>query len=505
MKKWISICLTALMAFVCLCGCGGNKQEPAVDTRPVVSKSKQVFYGDDNGERLTNPLMGWSYYAFPEEIIKYGIPDDFDVGIIHCSWDQLEPVQGQFDFSLLTSAINRLKNDGKTVYLRLYLMPDNVWAIKGYPDWVRGIQGVGNFTDVTIQVLGGQYYTFSHPDYSNKIYQSLMQTFLSTLCATYEDGFVDVIDARAYGLYGEWDSNWGNYWDTDNPQEMAKKTEVLNDLVDVYKEAFGPYEYTKIAINVPSETFTTEEEFVAYEKEAAYDNAMEAGFALRFDAIANYYHKDTYFFEWLRKKNFPNTPVFSESVNGLASTTDVITSYMAFCAARANIATFGFFKGNYEKIYSYPYDYFEETLKPSERFDYQTIGYRILPKKITFSKEANVGGKIEFSSEWVNTGSGVLYRDYPLCLSLTDETGKEVYVAYRDDDFDLTKLTKESGTYTYTTKFNLPTADKLPAGTYTARIALVDKNNNNKSAIALPIGETGNQSRDYAIGKITIK
>ncbi len=501
MKKIICLLLTFCLGLAVPAACG---KTPEGDTRPIISRGKVAFYGDDNGERLHNPLMGWSYYGFPEEIAKYGIPDDFDVGIILCSWDQMEKQRGIFDFSLLTKAIDRLRKDGKTVYLRLYLMPDDVWEIEGYPAWVKYVPDVGTFKDAKIFNNNKDYY-FQHPEYSNPVYQNLVKTFLTALCAEYEDGAIDVIDSRAYGLYGEWDSEWGNYWDTSDPNYKTEKSKVLNDFVDIYAEAFAPYRLTKIAINVPSKSCFGEEEFLAYEKEAAYDNAMKKGFALRFDAVENVYYKEKYFFEWLRAKNYPQTPVFAESCWGMSERTNVVTSYASFCAARANVATFGFYKGNYERILDYPYDYLNESLVPSERFDNQTIGYRIYPTLVKFSAEANVGGKIEFESAWVNTGSGVLYRDYPLCLSLADASGKEVYVAYRDEDFDLTSLLKESEPYEYATTFNLPGGDSLPAGTYTLRIALADRNNNGKSAVAMPIGKNADTMRDYALGKITLK
>ncbi len=458
-----------------------------------------IFYGDDNGRPLHNPLMGWSYYGFPEEIIQKGIPDEFDVGIILCSWDRLEPGRGRFDFSSLTAAIERLKRDDKTVYLRLYLMPDNVWKIKGYPDWVKSVENVGTFKPASI--LDGAY-RFEHPDYANKVYQGLVETFLTRLAEEYKDGAADVIDARAYGLYGEWDSNWGNYWDETSERDKTKKTAVLNDFVNVYGRAFAGYKDTKIAINVPSVQFVKEEEKSLYEKEAAYDNAMEKGFALRYDGIENAYPGGRLFFEWLRAKNYPAAPVFAETVWGTGERNDPESSYLAFCAARANIATFGFYEGNYRKMYELPYDYYAETLKPSARFENQVIGYRILPSRIRYTKETSAGGALRLESTWINTGCGVLYRHYPLCVRLQGETGCEVFREYRPD-FDLTGLTKESGEYAYNAVFPLP--DGLLRGTYTLTVSLVGEYGGKESRVALPLGKGDFDSREYEIGKVKIR
>lgn len=498
--KFLVMLLTAVTVFcTALSGCGAPGGEQG-GGRAQVSDEIVTYYGEDNGEVLHNPLMGWSYYAFPWEIIRYGIPDEFDVGYILCSWDQIEKEQGTYDFDLLTRAVNRLRQDGKTVYLRLYLMPDDVWGVEGYPAWVKDVDGVGNFFEVNTGVLSGSF-KFSHPDYLNKVYQGLVAKFLASVRSEYADGAVDVIDLRAYGLYGEWDSDWGNYWEAQGGDYKADKTRALNDFVDLYKVAFGDYERTKIAINVSSKAFSTAEEHAAYEKEAAYDNAMGAGFALRYDAVANTFNANQ-FLNTLFAKYYPGTPVFAETVYGWDLTNlNVAATYTSFCKVHSNIATFGFFKGNYENAIEYNKNFFTDTLRPNENGD--VIGYRILPSKVQYNKEANTDGKIHFSSEWKNLGAGILYNRYGLGLSLTDAEGKEVYFAVRDD-FDITELTKEGGVYRYASDFNLPGSEKLPAGTYTLRLALVDETNNHKSTIAMPIGGDDG-ALNYAVGEIILK
>ncbi len=497
-----TILLVASINFV---GCNqNNTRTEGKKERPIVSAERTIYQGKDTGEVLHNPLMGWSYYAMPWEIIRYGIPDEFDVGYILCSWDQIEKTQGVFDFDLVTRAVERLRHDGKTVYLRLYLMPDNVWDIAGYPAWVKSVEGVGQFTEVTTGMNSEELqwsYKFSHPDYLNKVYQGLVENFLREVKKEYGDGEVDIIDLRAYGLYGEWDSDWGNYWTNMGGDYKEKKTQALNDFVDIYKRVFSDFELTKIAINIPSSTFSTEAEHEAYKKEGAYDNAMESGFAIRYDAFDNYI-PDSLFAKRLIAANFPSAPVFGETNYGWNLDLLVVEQVLANMGKlRANIATFGFYKGNYQHAITYNPNFFTDTLKPHPQRT--VIGYRILPTVISYNSEANVDGKLHFTSQWENVGAGVLYRHYSLGVSLVDENGKEVYFAVRDD-FDITTLIKESEPYQYTTSFNLPGEDVLAPGEYSVRIALVDKNNNYKSSIAMPIaGNDGNLN--YEIGKITLK
>jgi hypothetical protein len=244
--------------------------------------------------------------------------------------------------------------------------------------------------------------------------------------------------------------------------------------------------------------FETEDEALAYIEEAALNNALGAGFAIRFDGVGADLD-DRNVINTVLARYFPSAPLFAETWFGWSTAYNVEATYNSFCLVRSNGATFGF---NYDdtRALAYDPDFFTNGLKPNDNGD--QLGYRILPSKIEFNKEANAGGKLHFSSEWKNKGSGVLYRDHPLGLSLVDASGAEVYFAVRDD-FDITTLVKGQ-TYKVDTAFNLPAADKLAPGTYKIRIALVDKNNNNKSTIKLPLGDPSSESLDYEIGTLKI-
>jgi hypothetical protein len=454
--------------------------------------------GKDNGVALSNPLMGWQYYGTQQEIIQSGIPDEFDIGVISCSWDILEPTKDGYDFELLDKAVNRLKQDGKTVYFRLYLMPDNVWGIEGYPAWIKQEVGIGTFKPVHFDNINGNgTYDFEHPDYSNAVWQGLVSKFLKYVASHYPDGAVDVIDARAYGLYGEWDSNWGNYWDESAPEYPAQKTAVLRQIVDIYKDAFKDHKLTKIAFNVSSEEFATVAEARAYLQEAALDKAFEAGFAVRFDGVGTNFNSSRHVMQTVLNDYFPTSPVFAETWYGWGDPTYLSQEYNSFIQVRSN----GVSCGDYRKALAYNPDFFANGLKPNASG--VQIGYRILPVNIKYSKEAVADGEILFSSKWKNTGTGVLYRHYPLKLSLIAASGQEVYTAVCDD-FDITRLVRGE-TYEYNTSFRLPSgANKLAPGTYKVWIALADKNNNNKSAIKMPIGSITNITADYVIGEILI-
>jgi hypothetical protein len=481
-----------LAIMVLFCACNGSAAQNIPEDKEV-SGDMVVYEGRDNGAALSNPLMGWQCTGTPEEIVAQGIPDEYDIGVIRCSWDRMEPTENGYDFTLVDKAVERLRKDGKTVFMKLYMMPDNVWKVAGYPNWIKQKPGIGNFKHVHFDNLNGNGpYDFDHPDYGSEVWQELVAKFLKQVAQHYPDGTVDVIDSRAYGLYGEWDSNWGNYWNTNSPEYPANKTRVLTNIVEIYKDAFKDYKLTKIAINVSSHGHANEEKAREYFREAALDKAFEAGFAIRFDGVGD----DAYPSNGMTtiiKDYFPASPVFAETWYGWdPSLYSVGGTYDNFMRLRCNSVNYDFRISSHSwgREYAYNPNFFANGLRP-DRNGFQ-IGYRILPVRIEFSKEAVAGGEILFSSKWQNTGAGVLYRHYPLRVSLVAASGKEVYSAVCED-FNITRLIKGE-TYEYNTSFRVP--GELAPGAYKVRIALTD----NKNAIKMPIGNADS----YVIGNIRI-
>jgi hypothetical protein len=499
MKPSTKLCIPLI---ACVCACTQSQEVFPETSGREISNEMAVYSGIDNGAALSNPLMGWQCTGTPEEIIAQGVPDEFDIGVIACSWDKMEPTKNGYDFDLVDKAIERLRKDGKSIFLKLYLMPDNVWRIAGYPAWIKQEPGIGAFKHVHFDNINGSgVYDFEHPDYGSPVWQGLVSRFLKYVAGHYLDGTVDVIDSRAYGLYGEWDSNWGNYWDVNSPAYPANKTAVLTQIVDIYKDAFKDYKLTKIAINVSSEEFANVTAARACLKQAALDKAFEAGFAIRFDGVGTGFDPSRHVMQAVLDAYFPASPVFAETWYGWGHPEhDAGLAYNSFMKMRCNSVNYDFVIKRHAMGREYAYDpnFFVNGLRP-DRNGLQ-IGYRILPVNITFSKDAVAGGEIRFSSEWQNTGTGVLYRHYPLKLSLIAASGREVYTAVCED-FNITRLIKGE-TYGYSTSFRLP--DGLAPGTYKVRIALADKNNGNKSAIKMPLGSADNKTADYVIGSIKI-
>ena len=453
----------------------------------------KVLRFTDNEKVLHNPLMGWQYYfTQPNESNSYGFYDEFDVIDILTSWDRLEPQEGQYDWTQLDADLKRTRDAGKTAYLRFYLISDNVWKYDGTPEWIWSKYNIKQIK-VAAKTLPGEDYTAIHPDYTSKIYQEKMRNFLMAFAEKYPDGAFDIIDARGYGIFGEWDTGWGR-WDWDGNAEL--KTNTLNELVDIYNDAFGSFKYTQLAVCVAPNDYPVgfklpEVDDEEYKKQTALDTAMRYGWGIRYDGIGEAY------MPWLFpskavEQYFPKAPVFGETFYGSDTQYDKMKTLDAFLSYHMNTITYGWFIGNFMDLLSNEELYTKGMLN---------MGYRLLPKSVAIPEEVRAGDFLTVKSVWENRAVGVCFRQFPLQVILKDKSGKTVWSGV-DSKFDQSEWIK-GRTYRSESEFDLPGSKELPKGTYSLYIALVD-DRTNKPAIALPIDGEDGKSREYLMGELKI-
>ena len=453
-------------------------------TSATAALSTKTLTYTDNGALLHNPLMGWQYYAFPDEIINQGAPDQFDVIDLMVSWDKIEPAQGEYHFDEIDKAIRILRNEGKTVYLRLYCMPDDVWNIMGLPGWLFSQVRVP-YQQTEGNLHATQKYKFKHPLYYNSSYQMQLSAFINEVASHFTDGTVDVIDMRCYGIYGEWDSGWLPFdWGGDT----TLKQKTLNQLITIYQKAFANHQYTKIAINIPGSTRT---DYDAYLQEGAFDTALGAGFAIRFDGIGDTYNPNSFAPQLLA--SVPKTPVFAETYYGYNDQQHSVSrTIKAFLMAHSNAMTFGFYKGNISGMLQNHSEEFNDAL--------MKMGYRLLPETVRYTDRVRSGGTFEVDTKWSNLGVGSTVFQYPLAVELVNAQGATVYKDI-DFSFDLSGLTA-GDSYSAASVFQLPGTAYLPRGKYQAVLSLVNKNL--QPAIELPIG-SDSTAKKYKLGQVTIE
>ena len=448
----------------------------------------------DNNAVVHNPLMGWQYITDVHEVITQGVPEEYDIIVLRASWDELEPQEGDFRFDRLNEALRIIKEAGKTVVFRMYLMPDNVWGHDGTPYWIweapHNIPGV--LTTDNLQSVDGPdiITTIKHPEYWDTGYQALVRDFLTEVAANLGDGGVDVLDLRCYNMYGEWDADW-NMFPWENYASGLKST-TLNQLVNIYNDVFGAMNHTLVAINV---TANNNSNYAAYKAEVALDTAMGYGFGIRFDGIGMINVPSDQVGRKLIDQYYATNPVFSETYYGYpAKRADAEASMAAFLDIHANAISMGQFIDTKDTFLTEYGDLYTQGML--------NMGYRLIPTNVSYNNVVAAGGTFTLNTSWINKGVGTLYQKYPLAITLVDGNGNVVYRGL-DSSFHVKGLVKGSSANKVST-FTLPeTLFSLKKGTLKLYISLADEQTG-QDAIALPV--TGSSmGRSYYVGDLTVK
>jgi|GEM_PF-1832186 len=449
----------------------------------------------DNGKPIgNNPLRGVEICMSAEEVVAYGVPDGYDIVNLRDDWSVLEPEEGQFFWEDIDKAVAICKALNVSVELSLYLMPSDVYPIDGMPQWVWD-SGVP-YEDVTQSDMMGRPddFTTRHPLYWNALYQSKLRNFLDAVAAHFNDGEVSVVYVRPYGLYGEWDSLWCAFpW---NQYPSQSKSDVLGQLVDIYAEAFAPYERTRVFIDFPAGT-GTRKQYQDYMKEIAFDKALAHGFGVRTCAIGPILANDE-FLRYLVEDYWPQTPIVCETYYGWEvpdyylnlnkTNNDTLDNILA---VHGNSAYYG-----WNVIFSNPNTMRSDNIAFFNRMQTE-LGYRLLPKTIQYASSVMAGHTVTVNSVWNNSGSGVCWQQFPLKYTLMNDEGREVY-SYTDTSVDQ-RLWTAGTDYNAASALSLPA--NLPAGEYSLYVSMVDPEG--KDSIYMPIG--GIPVRRYHVGTIAVE
>lgn len=167
----------------------------------------------DTGAALENPGMGWVFHHYDNSIRQYGpvLGPAYDgrdfpgltVVYLRLAWSYLEPVEGQFNWAILDTPIQRYGAVGKRFAFRFTVFESDPRA--GTPDWVRaaGAQGKDTVTD------GKNNW---EPDYDDPIFLAKLHNFLNAAGRRYADNpSLAFVDVGTLGIWGEGHFNGTNY------------------------------------------------------------------------------------------------------------------------------------------------------------------------------------------------------------------------------------------------------------------------------------------------------
>jgi hypothetical protein len=410
-----------------------------------------------------NPGKGWM--TGPKAASDPRFPAS--VAYFRLNWGDIEPREGQFNWSLFDDVIAACQPRGMRVAFRI--MATNAHSTGYYcsPKWLfdagcRSFEYLRGGDDPT---SGGIRITRIEPDYSDSLYLEKHGDFLRALGKRY-DGHprVEFLDIGSYGIWGE--------WHTSHPASV----EVRRKIVDMYLQAFE---------RTPLVSMTDDAEALAY--------AIARGAGFRRDGVGEPWDAQV----WNQSDKYKN-------VAGLASAWE-----------RAPVV-FEWF-GNYEYLKSRKWSFDraiqfmldnhvtfindnigavppEETSKLAKLA--RLSGYRFVLRELAYARRARRGERLRLAMSWSNVGVGRLYREFPLELYLLDSEGG---VAVRSRAFADARSWLP-GDHKCVEELIVP--QRLRPGEYGLGLALVDKEGRPAIKLAIEAPETG---RLYHLGHISIE
>lgn len=449
---------------------------------------------------ITNPDMGWVY-------IVNAIPGHTDIGragnfsninnvaVLSC-WKELEPVEGQYNWSLVDEAINYWgAQQGKRIHFRI---STDAMIISGYgyasgaPDWLDT-----NYR-ISYQTRSDQGVIFKLYDYTNTTYKTKLSNFLAAFANHYKDNpYLDVVDLLGYGTWGEWHSGH-------DFANLAQRESTLQDIINRWYTAWQEKKTLAISCSyewrtdmVPNCSNPTS--YSDYKAWSAFDYAltkpkltfMRNGIAGAMKTYDSRFLTD--FFNSGRK-----LPVVLEFFAGYTGYRDnAIPGYTPDTAMNEAMS----FHPNYLTMMGWDADSGAPQFY-SERPDLidkgnQNLGYRFVMSQASYPQDIPAGGSFTVNQTWLNRAVGRCFNKYPLKVSLTDSNGNEVWSGV-DNNFDQTSFMK-GGTYNISSSFALD--GTVPSGNYDLRIAMVDGSGNPKINLAIAGKDT--QGR-YKIGTVRV-
>jgi hypothetical protein len=188
----------------------------------------------DSTSVCNNPHKGWCIHYYDNSIRNYGnrlAPDDSlpdfpglnDI-YLRLAWSYLEPEEGQFNWALLDSIINRWTRWGHTISFRITCKETEM--VYATPEWVRKAGARGEFIehpDLELKAWA--------PDYGDPVFLEKLEQFHRVFAARYDGKpWIEYIDIGSIGEWGEGHTAFSGWKDV--------SPEVVKKHIDLYKRCY---------------------------------------------------------------------------------------------------------------------------------------------------------------------------------------------------------------------------------------------------------------------------
>ncbi|MHA6606754.1 DUF4832 domain-containing protein [Photobacterium damselae] len=512
--------ITSSILLIILTGCHNNTSSQ--DNPNIPTENDQIITPKINNNILVNPDIGFTDFSsidirndpysaepsYPETSIVY----------FRWYWEQLEPQEGQYNFTLIDNVLNEAKKHNKKLVFRIMTLAepeeryygDPIFGNKkilGVPCWLKTRL---NSTNSAGQNEGCSSNSDFIPDYNQPLFQNKISQLMQALGKQY-DGNDNIlrIDVGIIGTWGEWHMA-GRTLHTPNQPDMITQGYTNTELyyyVDLVEKTFPST--TKIML-IGSE----HEDFLSY--------STLKGFGWRADCLGDW---DT---GWNHMEDgYPNAIEHAKGEGYIPNVNPDKQFDLRWQNAPIDFEICNTMKDWSKQPNLYSYDKVKETFnyalekhaslinaKSKEIPEmYQDIvkdtlkklGYRFELMQLTLPKVVHNGESIKLKSLWKNTGVAPSYKKYTLNWRLRSiSTGKTTeFNTQTDIRLWLPAANIEDEAPIYEVNNNILLPNDLLQGTYYVDVALVNPKNN-KPQILLGI-DGAMKDRWHEITTIQVK
>jgi len=404
---------------------------------------------------LLNPGKGWVLYGLPSNhstsTMAYAT-----VGYMRYDWSSIEPAEGKYNWSIIDSALNAWKAQGKRFAFGVMNANSSDWTIQYVtPQWVFA-DGASYVRSKTFDDLTGKTGIQYEPVWDDPVFLQKVKDFLAALALRYDNNpNIAYIDVRSYG-------NWGEQHMYGIPPSVALSAAGVQKHIQMYKDAFK-----RVQIIAP---------WGMPNYNSVYDWAVNNGVGMRRDGVmvdsdgselSRAYGKQPAVFE------------FYGSYQWLVS-----HGYWSDAKLRSDV---NIGKPSYISMGQWGND--AEIMLASEQSLVHdlanSMGYSFMLASATIPTTISNNQAVNISLSWSNQGVGYLYQSCRVAVALLDSSGNVVqqqwFTGSNPNVWAPGQITKENASITFT---------GVRAGTYRLAVGLFQSTSDRN-----PVYKIGNQGR----------
>ncbi len=342
---------------------------------------------------FANPGIGWmtGNPANPSPRFPYS------VSYARFNWMDIEPQEGQFDWSPIDARIEAARRHGMRFAFRIMTASAHSRGYYCSPKWLfdAGCKSFEYASGGDDPTSGGQRITRIEPDYADPIYLAKHGRFLAELGKHY-DGNPDIqlLDIGSYGIWGE--------WHTPHPVSI----EVRRQIIDFYANAFH---------HTPLVMMSDDAEALPY--------ALRLGAGMRRDGVGSPWHEKN----WIGSKKYAMVPEMADAWKSAPIVFEWYGDYPYMLSKLWPLdRAIRFMLDNHVSLINDNIGEVPAGVMPQLAELTQHAGYRFVLREVSYPKEVHRGTPLPVRMKWSNVGVSRLYAAYGLELSLLDAQGKIV-------------------------------------------------------------------------------